>query len=51
LIETAIGRSNGSIAPAPKPKKKQQTTVTGGSLGNLSQGYAANESDDLAASC
>jgi len=51
MIDTAIGRSDGSIAPAPKPKKKRDASVTGGSVGNLSEGYAANQSDDLAASC
>jgi LCP family protein required for cell wall assembly len=32
-------------------KKKAPATVTGGSIGSLSTGYAANDSTDLAASC
>lgn len=32
-------------------KKKAPTSVTGGSIGSLSAGYAANDSTDLAASC
>lgn len=51
LIDTAIGRSDGSLDPAPKQRRKKDTGVTGGSLGNLSEGYAANQADDLAASC
>lgn len=54
MVATAIGRSDGSIeAPAKpkKPKKGTSTTVTGGSVGTLSDGYAANQADDLGATC
>ncbi|GAA2125774.1 LCP family protein [Nocardioides bigeumensis] len=41
-----------TAAPAPKPKKqKGPAPVTGGSVGSLSDGYAANQAEDLAASC
>jgi polyisoprenyl-teichoic acid--peptidoglycan teichoic acid transferase len=32
-------------------RRKTPTTVTGGSIGSLSGGYAANHSSDLGASC
>ncbi|MEZ0579235.1 LCP family protein [Nocardioides sp. MH1] len=48
-IQLAIDRSEGDAPPAKKHKKKG--VVTGGSVGSLSDGYAANESDDLSASC
>ena len=61
MVSEGIARAEGS-APAPaastgkKGKKKQQATsttqpVTGGSLGSLGEGYAANQADDLSASC
>lgn len=50
-VAQAIARADGT-APAPtKAKKHKSSTVTGGSLGSLSTGYAANESDDLDAAC
>jgi LCP family protein required for cell wall assembly len=52
-ITDAIDRSEGD-APAPGKKerrKKRDAAVTGGSLGSLHDGYAANQSDNLAASC
>lgn len=60
-VAEAIDRSEGDYEadePAPtkaeKPKKdkpKPPAAVTGGSVGSLSQGYAANESEDLDAAC
>jgi len=48
-IEKAIDRAEGK---AGKPGKgKGRGTQTGGSLGTRDGGYAANESDDLAAAC
>jgi cytoskeletal protein RodZ len=38
--------SQAPTEPAPQPE-----VVTGGSVGNLSNGYAANQTDDLGASC
>jgi hypothetical protein len=50
-VAQAIARAEGS-APAPaKPKRPKGSTVTGGSIGSLSTGYAANESSDLDAAC
>ncbi len=50
-VAAAIDKADGT-APAPSsagPKKNQ--SVTGGSLGSLSEGYAANEASDLGAAC
>ena len=50
-VAAAIDKADGT-APAPGsagPKKNQ--SVTGGSLGSLSEGYAANEASDLGAAC
>jgi polyisoprenyl-teichoic acid--peptidoglycan teichoic acid transferase len=52
-VAEAIDRAEGD-APASadaKPKKRATQTVTGGSLGSLSKGYAANQSDDLGTAC
>ena len=35
----------------PADPAAQPEVVTGGSVGNLSDGYAANQTDDLGASC
>ena len=35
----------------PTPTPPQPTSVTGGSVGSLSEGYAANEAEDLGAVC
>lgn len=58
MVADGIARAEGT-APAPaagkKGKKKQATSttepVTGGSLGSLSEGYAANQSEDLSTTC
>jgi LCP family protein required for cell wall assembly len=55
MVRQGIDRSEGD-APAPKVKKKgrpdpSRTGVTGGSLGSMSKGYVANQSDDLGAAC
>ena len=43
----AVGRQHsGTGRPARRPD-----VVTGGSVGNLSDGYAANQTDDLGATC
>ena len=55
-VAEAIDRAEGE-APAPadtetnQRKQKQPAAVTGGSIGSLSGGYAANESSDLGTSC
>jgi polyisoprenyl-teichoic acid--peptidoglycan teichoic acid transferase len=64
MITTAIDRSEGKKAPkkapAPKPsgsdggssgQSSEHQVVTGGSIGSLKTGYAANQSDDLASAC
>lgn len=56
-VADAIDRAEGKApAPAEKPKKAKKkveevASVTGGSVGSLNTGYAANEADDLAAAC
>ena len=51
-VARAVDRAEGE-APAGSGTKKSADgeTVTGGSLGSLSKGYAANESQDLDAAC
>jgi polyisoprenyl-teichoic acid--peptidoglycan teichoic acid transferase len=59
MVADAIAKAEGT-ATAPEPTGKQQRKqqraaetqgVTGGSLGSLSEGYAANQADDLSATC
>ncbi|GAA4732535.1 hypothetical protein GCM10023350_14920 [Nocardioides endophyticus] len=54
-VTQAIDRAEGKApAKGTKPKKpagEQAETVTGGSVGSLSTGYAANEADDLGSAC
>jgi LCP family protein required for cell wall assembly len=60
-VAEAIDRSEGDFkaekpaaTKAEKPKKakpKPPPAVTGGSVGSLSQGYTANETDDVDAAC
>uniref|UniRef100_UPI0035637E96 LCP family protein n=1 Tax=Nocardioides sp. TaxID=35761 RepID=UPI0035637E96 len=51
-ISEAIDRAEGN-APAVVAKKKKRSNqpVTGGSIGSLSTGYAANQADDLGSAC
>ncbi len=52
LVQQAIDRAEGDAPPPEaKPRKKRSQPVTGGSLGSLSEGYAANHADDLGAAC
>jgi hypothetical protein len=58
MIDTAIERSDGSGKGAgdggATPKKgfsHRSGTSTGGSLGSLSEGYVANETQDLSKAC
>jgi anionic cell wall polymer biosynthesis LytR-Cps2A-Psr (LCP) family protein len=50
-VAQAIERAEGKGGKPGKGRKQAGTNLTGGSLGNLRDGYAANESDDLAAAC
>jgi LCP family protein required for cell wall assembly len=50
-VAEAIDRSEGDGATSDKPRKRKSTAVTGGSLGSLAEGYAANQADDLGAAC
>jgi polyisoprenyl-teichoic acid--peptidoglycan teichoic acid transferase len=48
--EPAADGGTASAPAAPTPPATQRP-VTGGSIGSLSQGYAANQSEDLGAVC
>jgi len=56
-VKKAINRSEGDV-PKKAAAKKSATpqdpishTTTGGSIGNLKQGYAANQAEDLSSAC
>jgi len=59
MVDKAIERSESKddgTAPAPAKKRKGFTkaahdSTVGGSIGNLSEGYAANAADDLSSAC
>jgi LCP family protein required for cell wall assembly len=54
LVAQAIDRAEGDAPAAEQPRKKrkqQPSTTTGGSLGSMAEGYAANQAADLGASC
>jgi LCP family protein required for cell wall assembly len=50
-VKQAIDRAEGKAGKPGKGKKKAGGNLTGGSLGTRDGGYAANDSDDLAAAC
>jgi LCP family protein required for cell wall assembly len=50
-VKQAIAKSENPRAGTHHHKPKGATGVTGGSIGSLQDGYAANDSSDLAASC
>ena len=49
-VAAAIDKAEGQAPPPSRTRKKPQA-VTGGSLGNLSEGYAANQADDVGSAC
>jgi hypothetical protein len=49
--ETPASTPADATSSAPTEPAAQPEVVTGGSVGNLSDGYAANQTDDLGASC
>jgi LCP family protein required for cell wall assembly len=49
-VAEAIDKAEGD-APPGKLHKKNPDAVTGGSIGSLSEGYAANQADDLGSVC
>jgi LCP family protein required for cell wall assembly len=49
-VAAAIDKAEGE-APPPSHRKKKPEAVTGGSLGSLSEGYAANQADDVGSAC
>ena len=56
-VAQAIDRAEGQAPPPAAPKKPagkseaDTETVTGGSVGSLREGYAANQADDLGSAC
>lgn len=50
-IAEAIDRAEGTADSPSKGKARPDQDVTGGSVGSLSDGYAANQSDDLGSAC
>ncbi len=56
VVDKAIDRSEGKVEKSKAGTKKSgkvavDTGTTGGSLGNLKDGYAANQADDLSSAC
>jgi polyisoprenyl-teichoic acid--peptidoglycan teichoic acid transferase len=49
--KAADAESDAQAKPGKTKKPKQPDAVTGGSVGSLSEGYAANESQDLDSAC
>ena len=49
-VAASIDKAEGE-APPPSHRKKKPEAVTGGSLGSLSEGYAANQADDVGSAC
>ena len=53
-VQKAINRSEGKVAKKPTKKAaptSSSTGTTGGSIGNLKEGYAANQATDLSSVC
>jgi hypothetical protein len=50
-VHAAITASQHPPAKAAHRHRRTPSTVTGGSIGSMSTGYAANDSSNLAASC
>ncbi|MFB9314083.1 LCP family protein [Nocardioides plantarum] len=52
MVRNAIDRSEGKAkAPAKRKRSASSTSMTGGSRGTLKEGYAANDSEDVASAC
>jgi hypothetical protein len=50
-VAEAIARADGTAAKPGKSGAHAGDVVTGGSVGSLGDGYAANQSEDLGAAC
>jgi hypothetical protein len=54
MVEEAVEKAEEEAEATPAKQRKRRkapASTTGGSIGSLAEGYAANESDDLGASC
>lgn len=50
-VAEAIDKAEGTAPKPSKPHHRSDGVVTGGSVGSLSDGYAANQADDLDSAC
>ena len=50
-VRQAIDEAEGKADPPAERRKKKPKAVTGGAIGSLSEGYAANHTEDLGAAC
>jgi LCP family protein required for cell wall assembly len=50
-VAAAIDKAEGQAPPPSHQKAKKPEAVTGGSLGSLSEGYAANQAEDVGSAC
>jgi len=50
-VARAIDKAEDGGAPGGKKRKPDPDVVTGGSIGSLNEGYAANQTDDLGSAC
>jgi polyisoprenyl-teichoic acid--peptidoglycan teichoic acid transferase len=50
-VAAAIDKAEGQAPPPSRNQKQKPKAVTGGSLGSLSEGYAANQADDVDRAC
>lgn len=50
-IEKSESRAADAKSNTPKVRERRSTATTGGSIGNLSEGYAANDAADLSSAC
>lgn len=51
-VQSAIDRAEGDAEPpAERKRAPREAQTTGGSIGNMSEGYGANQADDLSAAC
>ncbi len=50
-VAAAIDRAEGEAPPPSGKRKRNPSSVTGGSVGSLAQGYAANQAEDVGSAC
>lgn len=50
-VQQAVDASSGDAQPTKRVAAPRQAATTGGSIGNLRDGYGANQAEDLSAAC